>query len=141
LSLLTSNWTPIGHESFVTISSSLTAASGALLAISLVLATLFSRHLTDWREKGKKRETAGGIVIGTVKGDIHDIGENMVAILLAIDGFTVHDLGIDVQAEQFIEALKKNKAITQGFADDIGADGYDPTAVGAVKLARRLTGK
>ena len=133
------------------------------------------------KKKGKKHETAGVIVIGTVKGDIHDIGKNMVATLVAIDGFTVHDLGTDLSAEQFIEAVKQYQAdilamsalltmtareqrkvidalkkaglrdkvrvmvggaaITQEFADDIEADGYDPTAVGAVKLARRLTGK
>ena len=133
------------------------------------------------KRRGKKRETAGVIVLGTVKGDIHDIGKNLVATFLTIDGFNVIDLGVDVAAEKFIEAVKKHKAdilalsalmtmtgqeqrktidalkkegikdkvkvmigggaITQGFADDIGADGYDPTAVGAVKLARRLTGK
>lgn len=51
LSLFAGNWAAIGREDFVAISSSLAAASGALLAISLALATFFSRHLTDWREK------------------------------------------------------------------------------------------
>jgi len=133
------------------------------------------------KSRGMKRETAGVIVIGTVKGDIHDIGKNIVATLLTIDGFDVIDLGVDVAAEKFIQAIIKHKpsilamsalltmtapeqrkvidalkkegirdkvkvliggaAITQEFADDIGADGYDPTAAGAVNLARRLTGE
>jgi len=133
------------------------------------------------KSRGMKRETAGVIIIGTVKGDIHDIGKNIVATLLTIDGFDVIDLGVDVAAEKFIEAIIKYKpsilamsalltmtapeqrkvidalkkegirdkvkvliggaAITQEFADDIGADGYDPTAAGAVNLARRLTGE
>lgn len=133
------------------------------------------------KSRGMKRETAGVIIIGTVKGDIHDIGKNIVATLLTIDGFDVIDLGVDVAADKFIEAIIKHKpsilamsalltmtapeqrkvidalkkegirdkvkviiggaAITQEFADDIGADGYDPTAAGAVNLARRLTGE
>jgi len=131
------------------------------------------------RRKGKKLKKADAIVIGTVKGDIHDIGKNIVATLLTVNGFKIIDLGVDVSAERFIEAIKEHEpnilalsalltmtapeqrrviealtkegmrdrvkvivggaAITQEFADDIGADGYDPTAVGAVDLVRRLT--
>lgn len=131
--------------------------------------------------KGMKMETLGVVVVGTVFGDIHNIGKTMVCTLLAAEGFTVHDLGVNVTAEKFIEAVKKYKAdilamstlmtmtapeqrkvietlkkgklrdkvkimvgggaIAQEFADSIGADGYDPTAPGAVKLARKLIGK
>ena len=48
----------------------------------------------------------GVIVIGTVHGDIHDIGKTIVVALLRAAGFTVHDLGMDVPSEKFIEAAK-----------------------------------
>lgn len=47
----------------------------------------------------------GTIVIGTVKGDIHDLGKNIVAVLLRCEGFEVVDLGVDVPAERFVETL------------------------------------
>jgi len=130
---------------------------------------------------GAKKESVGSVVIGTVYGDIHSIGKTMVATLLSAEGFSVHDLGINVAAEGFVEAVKKYKAdilamsalmtttapeqrkvtetlreeglsdrvkimvggaaVTQEFAYSIGADGYAPTAPGAVKLARSLIGK
>jgi len=52
----------------------------------------------------------GTVVIGTVKGDIHAIGKNIVAILLETAGFTVHNLGVDVAASTFIEEASKVKA-------------------------------
>jgi 5-methyltetrahydrofolate--homocysteine methyltransferase len=52
----------------------------------------------------------GTIVIGTVKGDQHDIGKNLVAVMLECAGFKVIDLGKDVQAEKFIEAAQQNGA-------------------------------
>ncbi len=51
----------------------------------------------------------GTVVIGTVKGDVHDIGKNIVAIMLKGSGFTVHDLGVDVPAERFVEAIQEHK--------------------------------
>lgn len=126
---------------------------------------------------GKQRETLGSVVIGTVFGDIHDIGKNMVATLLLANGFTVHDLGINITAEGFLDAIRQHQpdivalsalmtmtaqeqvrviqglereglrdrvkvmvgggAITQDFAVEIGADGYEASAPGAVELARR----
>lgn len=53
------------------------------------------------------RPSKGGIVIGTVKGDIHDIGKNIVATLLRCEGYEVHDLGVDVPPERFVEKLKE----------------------------------
>lgn len=131
--------------------------------------------------KGMKVETLGVVVVGTVFGDIHSIGKTMVCTLLAAEGFTVYDLGVNVTAEKFIEAVKKYKAdilamsalmtmtapeqrkviailkkenlrdkvkvmvgggsLTEEFAKNIGADGYDPTAPGGAKLARRLLNK
>jgi 5-methyltetrahydrofolate--homocysteine methyltransferase len=46
------------------------------------------------------RETAGTVVLGTVKGDIHEIGKNLVGLLLSVNGFAVHDLGVDVPAAE-----------------------------------------
>jgi len=53
-------------------------------------------------------KSAGKVIIGTVKGDLHDIGKNIVATLLMAANFEVVDLGVDVLAEQFVEAVKKN---------------------------------
>jgi 5-methyltetrahydrofolate--homocysteine methyltransferase len=52
----------------------------------------------------------GTVVIGTVKGDLHDIGKNLVAIMLEGGGFNVVDLGVDVGTEKFITAAKENGA-------------------------------
>lgn len=51
-------------------------------------------------------EPAGRVVIGTVKGDLHDIGKNLVAALLEGGGFEVRDLGVNVTPEKFVEAVK-----------------------------------
>jgi methylmalonyl-CoA mutase cobalamin-binding domain/chain len=55
-------------------------------------------------------------VIGTVKGDVHDIGKNIVAIMLKGSGFTVHDLGVDVPAERFVEAIKEHQPDVVGLS-------------------------
>jgi methylmalonyl-CoA mutase cobalamin-binding domain/chain len=52
-------------------------------------------------------QSKGKIVIGTVQGDVHDIGKNIVKTLLIASGFSVEDLGVDVQPEKFIEAVKQ----------------------------------
>ena len=59
------------------------------------------------RQKGKRIETVGKVVIGTVQGDIHDIGKSIVAAMLKAVGFEVQDLGVDVSSEKFVEAVKK----------------------------------
>ncbi|OFW47676.1 MAG: methyltransferase [Actinobacteria bacterium RBG_13_35_12] len=53
-------------------------------------------------------ETKGTIIIGTVKGDIHEIGKNLVGMMLEGGGYTVIDLGVDVPPEKFVEETKKN---------------------------------
>jgi len=135
----------------------------------------------EFKRRGTKRESLGSIVVGTVFGDIHSIGKTMVCTLLTAEGFEVHDLGVNIKAEEFVEAIENYKAdilamsalltmtapeqrkiiatlkekgvrdkvkimvgggaITADFAQSIGADGYDPTAPGAVELAKRLVGK
>jgi 5-methyltetrahydrofolate--homocysteine methyltransferase len=52
----------------------------------------------------------GKVVIGTVKGDLHDIGKNIVSMVLEANGFEIIDLGIDVSPEQFIDAIKEHNA-------------------------------
>jgi corrinoid protein of di/trimethylamine methyltransferase len=121
----------------------------------------------------------GRVAIGTVKGDLHDIGKNLVSSLLEGGGFEVIDLGVNVPPEKFVASIREKNAniiamsalltttmpamkttiealrqaglrdqvkvvvggapITQKFADEIGADGYSESAVGAVALARRLS--
>lgn len=54
-------------------------------------------------------ETAGRVVIGTVKGDLHDIGKNLVSMMLEGAGLEVTDLGVDVPPERFIDAVREKK--------------------------------
>ena len=130
---------------------------------------------------GAASTSLGKVVIGTVKGDLHDIGKNIVASMLEGCGFEVVNIGIDVSADTFIEEVKKNHPdilcmsalltttmgymkevidaleaagirdqvkvmvggapVTQGFADEIGADGYSDNANSAVTVAKQLLGK
>ena len=129
---------------------------------------------------GSASTTIGKIVIGTVKGDLHDIGKNLVASMLEGCGFEVINIGIDVTCDKFVEAVKENHAdilcmsalltttmtymkeviqaleeagirnqvkvmiggapVSQGFADEIGADGYNDNANTAVAVAKELIG-
>ena len=129
---------------------------------------------------GTASTTIGKIVIGTVKGDLHDIGKNLVASMLEGCGFEVINIGIDVTCDKFVEAVKENHAdilcmsalltttmtymkeviqaleeagirnqvkvmiggapVSQGFADEIGADGYSDNANTAVAVAKELIG-
>lgn len=60
--------------------------------------------------KGDSSTSAGRVVIGTVKGDLHDIGKNLVASMLEGCGFEVINLGVDVSSDEFIDAAKANHA-------------------------------
>ena len=53
----------------------------------------------------------GKFVIGTVSGDLHDIGKNLVALMIESAGFEVIDLGVDVPSEKFVEAVKENPGV------------------------------
>lgn len=61
---------------------------------------------------GESTSSLGTCVIGTVEGDLHDIGKNLVAMMLESNGFNVVDLGVDVPADKFIEAIKENENVT-----------------------------
>jgi len=54
------------------------------------------------------KDSKGTVVIGTVRGDIHDIGKDIVALMLGISGYTVHDLGTDVPLEDFVAAIREH---------------------------------
>lgn len=122
----------------------------------------------------------GTVVIGTVKGDLHNIGKNLVGSMFEGCGFKVVDLGVDVDATKFINAVKENNAsivglsalltttmpymksiiealetaglrdkvkvmvggapVSEGFAREIGADGYSDSANSAVVKAKELLG-
>ena len=64
----------------------------------------------------QEREVLGRVVIGTVQGDIHEIGKTLVATMLAANGFEVHDLGVDVPTERFLDAVREVKADVVGLS-------------------------
>jgi len=72
--------------------------------IAADLVQIIKPHLSAAQVRSK-----GKIVIGTVRGDIHDIGKNIVAIMLTVAGFTVDDIGVDVSAEKIVEKVKSEK--------------------------------
>jgi methylmalonyl-CoA mutase cobalamin-binding domain/chain len=74
-----------------------------------------------------KIERKGKVVIGSVAGDIHDIGKNIVAFMLDVSGFEVHDLGIDVSPEKFVDAVKELEP------DVIGLSGFLTLAFDSMK--------
>ncbi|HEX3311991.1 MAG TPA: corrinoid protein [Streptosporangiaceae bacterium] len=61
-------------------------------------------------------QTIGKIVMGTVKGDVHDIGKNLVNIMLEGAGFTVYDLGVNVAPEKFVEQVQEHEPDIVGFS-------------------------
>ena len=61
-------------------------------------------------------EPIGKVVLGTVKGDLHDIGKNLVGMMLEGAGFEITDLGTDVEAEKFVEAVKSTGAQILGMS-------------------------
>jgi dimethylamine corrinoid protein len=68
------------------------------------------------KEEQKREETKGVVVVGTVKGDVHDIGKNIFITLLKSQGFEVHDLGVDVPPEEFLKKVKETDANYIGYS-------------------------
>lgn len=66
--------------------------------------------------KGGQRQTLGTVVIGTVEGDIHDIGKTLVATMLSVGGFRVYDLGVDVPVGKFVEVAREVQADIVGMS-------------------------
>ena len=70
----------------------------------------------ELRKRQQKLTSAGTVVIGTVKGDIHEIGKTLVGTMLAANGFEVHDLGVDVPTERFVTVAKETGATLVGLS-------------------------
>ncbi|MCB2227813.1 MAG: cobalamin-dependent protein [Desulfarculaceae bacterium] len=79
--------------------SGLIMAGEIMRRVALMIAPAFKKEL------GSKK--LGVVLLGTVKGDIHDIGKNLFKVLLECYGFSVLDLGVDVQPKDFLNAVKK----------------------------------
>jgi 5-methyltetrahydrofolate--homocysteine methyltransferase len=84
------------------------AAMGMKRALATLEPELRARHQTV--------KAAGTIVIGTVQGDIHEIGKTLVATMLSANGFEVHDLGVDVAADRFVAKVKETGATIVGLS-------------------------
>jgi 5-methyltetrahydrofolate--homocysteine methyltransferase len=84
----------------------------------LVAARAMKQALAVLRPVFKERgiQPLGKVVVGTVKGDLHDIGKNLVAMALEGAGFEVVDLGVDVGPEKFVDAVKTQKPIAIGMS-------------------------
>ncbi|SPF37647.1 Dimethylamine corrinoid protein 1 [Candidatus Desulfosporosinus infrequens] len=77
---------------------------------------------------GDTSSSKGTCIIGTVQGDLHDIGKNLVAMMIESAGFDVVDLGVDVSPAKFIEAIKESKNVTI-----VGCSGLLTTTMTAMK--------
>ena len=84
----------------------------------LLSAEIFKKIMTLLKPYLKPREVAceGIVVVGTVKGDMHDIGKNIVATMLSCMGFQVLDLGVDVGPKEFVQKIKKHHATILGLS-------------------------
>lgn len=111
-------------------------------------------HLEQYMEKNEESSGKGKVVLATVKGDVHDIGKNLVDIILSNNGFKVVDLGIKVTPAELIEAIRKERPDFIGLsgllvksaqqmvitAQDFKEVGIDvPILVGGAALSKRFT--
>ena len=76
------------------------------------IAALVRPHITVEAETEKR----GTVVVGTVHGDIHDIGKDVVVMMLEVSGYEVHDLGIDVPVESFVAAIREKSPQVVGLS-------------------------
>lgn len=79
---------------------------------------------------GEASTSLGTCIIGTVEGDLHDIGKNLVSLMLGSAGFDMVDLGVDVPAAKFVEAIKENKNVKL-----VACSGLLTTTMAALKEA------
>jgi corrinoid protein of di/trimethylamine methyltransferase len=84
------------------------AANAMREAMELLEPELFARQ--------QVMQTSGTLVIGTVKGDIHEIGKSLVATMMSANGFRVHDVGVDVSAATFVDKIKETDANLLGLS-------------------------
>jgi 5-methyltetrahydrofolate--homocysteine methyltransferase len=78
------------------------------------IAALVKPRLAD--TASEEKVSAGKVIIGTVHGDLHDIGKNIVTFMLDVNGYEVIDLGIDVPVQTFIDAIKQNEPQVVGLS-------------------------
>jgi 5-methyltetrahydrofolate--homocysteine methyltransferase len=95
-------------------------ASGEYFIPELVYSGEILREISDIlkpliTQKAEVRRL-GEIIIGTVAGDIHDIGKDIVVFMLDVNGFEVYDLGIDVPVQKFVDKIKETKARMVGLS-------------------------
>jgi methylmalonyl-CoA mutase cobalamin-binding domain/chain len=105
---------------------------GEFFIADLVMAGEILKEVSDLvrpklKELGRAREPIGKLVIGTVQGDIHDIGKNIVVTMAEAAGFEVIDLGVDVAPEKFVEAIKQHNP------DIVGMSGLLTLAIESMK--------
>lgn len=111
-------------------------------------------HLEPYMEKGDVSASKGKVLLATVKGDVHDIGKNLVDIILSNNGYDVHDLGIKVTPAELIQAIRTEKPDFVGLsgllvksaqqmvltAQDMKEAGISlPILVGGAALSRKFT--
>jgi len=86
-------------------------ASSEYFIPDLVFSGVILKRIVEMLEphikKGQEAERLGKVIIGTVAGDIHDIGKDLVVFMLDVNGFEVLDLGIDVPIEKFVDTIKE----------------------------------
>jgi corrinoid protein of di/trimethylamine methyltransferase len=70
----------------------------------------------EMQRRGTKRQMLGTVVIGTVDGDIHDIGKTLVATMLSASGFQVYDMGVDVPVQTFLDKARETSADVVGLS-------------------------
>jgi len=81
-----------------------------MLAAAEAMKAAMSILEPELKRQGEERPVAGIVVLGTTKGDIHEIGKTLVGTLLTANGFKVHDLGVDVSCERFAETARELNA-------------------------------
>ena len=91
--------------------------------------------------RASKRQVVGRVVIGTAKGDIHEIGKNLVGMMLTADGFEVHDLGVDVSPERFVDKVREVDADVVGVSALLTTTMTNMKAVVDAVKASDLAGK
>jgi len=68
------------------------------------------------KQEAQNNKQVAAVVVGTVKGDVHDIGKNIFVTLLQSAGFDVYDLGVDVPPEEFVEKVKETNAVVVAYS-------------------------
>jgi len=95
-------------------------ASSEYFIPDLVFSGVILKRIVEMLEphlkKGQEAERLGKVIIGTVAGDIHDIGKDLVVFMLDVNGFEVLDLGIDVPVQKFVDTIKETSTKVVGLS-------------------------